>query len=85
MAWQLQQAKQQFSRLVDSAIADGPQVVTRHGREAVVVMSVEDYRRLKGSDAVRALLTGPKSDALADILDEVVEGRSADLPREVAL
>lgn len=45
--WQLQEAKNRFSEVVEEAIKHGPQTVTKHGREAVVVMSVEDYRRLQ--------------------------------------
>ena len=48
MAWQLQAAKQRFSELVERAQREGPQVVTKHGRETVVVVSAEEYRRLKG-------------------------------------
>ena len=46
MRWQLQEAKQRFSELVRHALADGPQVVTRHGEEVAVVVSIEEYRRL---------------------------------------
>ena len=48
MSWQLQTAKQRFSELVERARRDGPQVVTKHGKEAVVVVSAEEYRRLRG-------------------------------------
>ncbi len=41
--WQLQQAKSQFSQLVDEAINNEPQIVTRHGNKAVVVMSYREY------------------------------------------
>ena len=44
--WQLQEAKNRFSELVSRAKADGPQVVSKRGVEAVVVMSIEDYRRM---------------------------------------
>ena len=44
--WQLQEAKNRFSEVVNKALRDGPQVVTRHGKKAVVIMSVEQYRRL---------------------------------------
>jgi prevent-host-death family protein len=50
VAWQLHDAKQRFSALVGLATTDGPQVVTRHGREVVVVVSIEEYRRLRGDD-----------------------------------
>lgn len=41
--WQLQEAKAKFSQVVDDALKDGPQVITRHGREAVVVVSHASY------------------------------------------
>ncbi len=48
MTWQLQEAKQRFSELVRRALRDGPQVVTRHGEDAVVVISMEEFKRLTG-------------------------------------
>lgn len=50
MAWQLQTAKQHFSELVERARSEGPQVVTKHGKDAVVVVSAEDYKRLSGGE-----------------------------------
>ncbi len=50
MAWQLQEAKQRFSELVRRAEREGPQVVTRHGEEVVVVVPVEEYRRMSEGD-----------------------------------
>ena len=44
--WQLQEAKNKFSNLVERAQKEGPQVVTKHGKEAVVVLSADDYRKL---------------------------------------
>ncbi len=45
-AWQLQDAKNKFSSLVERAQQEGPQVVTKHGKEAVVVLSIEAYKKL---------------------------------------
>jgi prevent-host-death family protein len=45
-AWQLQEAKNKFSNLVERAQKEGPQVVTKHGKEAVVILSADDYRKL---------------------------------------
>jgi prevent-host-death family protein len=42
MAWQLQAAKQRFNELVERAQREGPQVVTKDGREAAVVVSAEE-------------------------------------------
>lgn len=44
--WQLQEAKNRFSLVVDEALVDGPQVVTRHGVEVVVVLSYDQFRKL---------------------------------------
>lgn len=46
MSWQLQEAKQRFSELVRRALRDGPQVVSRHGEDVVVIISMEDFKRL---------------------------------------
>ena len=45
--WQLHQAKNRFSEVVDNAIHKGPQVITRHGEETAVLLSVEEYRKLQ--------------------------------------
>lgn len=51
MSWQLQEAKQRFSELVRRTLDEGPQVVTRHGEEVVVVVPAEEYRRMsRGGD-----------------------------------
>lgn len=52
MVWQLQDAKNRFSALIKAAEKEGPQVITVHGQEKVVLLSVEGYQRLmqrKGS------------------------------------
>ena len=47
MAWQLQEAKAKFSQLVQKALDEGPQTVTRHGKEVAVLVSAEDYKKLQ--------------------------------------
>jgi prevent-host-death family protein len=47
MPWQLQEAKAKFSELVQKAIDEGRQTVTRHGQDVVVVVSVEEYRLMQ--------------------------------------
>ncbi len=44
--WQLQEAKNKFSEVVEEAIAHGPQVITRRGVETAIVLSYGDYRSL---------------------------------------
>jgi prevent-host-death family protein len=52
----LQEAKARFSELVRSAKQEGPQHVTVHGREEVVVIGAEDFRRLAGERTGQALV-----------------------------
>jgi antitoxin Phd len=42
-AWKLQDAKARFSEVVDRALRDGPQIVTRHGEKAVVIVAYRDF------------------------------------------
>lgn len=44
--WQLQEAKNRLSQVVDSALREGPQTITLRGKPAVVVVPFEDYRKL---------------------------------------
>ncbi|MFZ5475756.1 MAG: type II toxin-antitoxin system prevent-host-death family antitoxin [Myxococcota bacterium] len=46
--WQLQDAKNRFSEVVEEALASGPQTVTRRGEPVVVVVAVDTWRRLVG-------------------------------------
>lgn len=47
VVWQLQEAKARFSELFDLAVHGKPQVVTRRGKDAVVVLSREEYEGLR--------------------------------------
>lgn len=44
--WQLQDAKNRLSELVRKAQREGPQVITLHGRDAAVLVSAREYRRI---------------------------------------
>ena len=46
-SWCLQDAKNQFSRVVEAATHGRPQHVTKHGREVVVIISAAEYHRLE--------------------------------------
>lgn len=64
--WPLQDAKARFSELVEETLKKGPQIVTRRGVETVVVVPVEEWRRMQ--QTARPTLTeilvklGPKFD-----------------------
>ncbi|MCK9486912.1 MAG: type II toxin-antitoxin system Phd/YefM family antitoxin [Dehalococcoidia bacterium] len=82
MVWQVQQAKQRFSELLRRARADGPQVVTLHGKDVAVLVSIEEYRRLGGKatkeqDFKEFLLSIPQGDDL-DIARDPDTGRVID-------
>ncbi|HKG82489.1 MAG TPA: type II toxin-antitoxin system Phd/YefM family antitoxin [Beijerinckiaceae bacterium] len=64
MEWQLQDAKNRFSELVQRARQEGPQVVTLRGRRAAVVLSAEAYDALlrERPSLVDHLLAGPSWD-----------------------
>jgi len=54
--WILQDAKARFSELVRRAHRDGPQHVTVHGRDEVVVMSADEFHRLRGDRSGQLLV-----------------------------
>lgn len=63
--WQLQDAKNKFSKLVEEAISNGPQIVTKHGVESVVVLSKKEYAAL--SKQKRPLIEVLKSAPRAEL------------------
>lgn len=50
--WQLQDAKSRFSELIDDTLEKGPQVVTRRGIDTAVVVSIEEWNKLKDEKSV---------------------------------
>ena len=82
--WKLEDAKNRFSELLRRAASEGPQLVTRHGREAAVVLGVEEYRRLtQPGDLVSFLADSPFAAALQD--GELLLERSRERARDVEL
>ena len=79
--WKLQDAKNRFSEVVNEAARSGPQIVTRRGKEAAVVMSVEDYRRLARPEV--NLVEFLRASPLCGI--EIDVERSKELGREIDL
>lgn len=47
--WPVQDAKARFSELLAASLRDGPQIVTRRGKEAAVLVPVEEWRRLQAA------------------------------------
>jgi prevent-host-death family protein len=79
--WQLQDAKSKFSQLVENAMLSEPQFVTKHGNNAVVVLSFEDYKKITKPkmDLVTFLRNSPLTEIELDI------SRNGELPKDVEL
>ena len=45
--WRMDEAKERFNELVDKALTEGPQVISRRGREVAVVVSKQEFARLR--------------------------------------
>ncbi len=75
--WLLQDAKARFSELVRRVHSEGPQQVTVHGRDEVVVVSAEEFRRLKGDLTGEALIAAMQACPDRDI---DIEPRRAPMP-----
>lgn len=45
--WPVQDAKSRFSELIETVLAEGPQIVTRRGVETAVILPFEQWRRLE--------------------------------------
>lgn len=79
--WALQDAKNRFSELVEQALHDGPQIVTRRGKDTVVVLSVEAFHTLTAQH--ESLVAFLRHSPLAGV--ELDLDRRPDYGREVAL
>jgi prevent-host-death family protein len=83
MPWSLQEAKNSFSRVVDAAVSGASQLVTRHGKPALIVLAAEEYERLArldreaGPGLGELLLTLPPDDRPFEPAD--LDARDVDL------
>ncbi|MFZ2140949.1 MAG: type II toxin-antitoxin system Phd/YefM family antitoxin [Xanthobacteraceae bacterium] len=75
--WLLRDAKARFSELVRRVRTEGPQHVTVHGRDEVVVIAAEEFRRLKGDVTGAALVDAIQASPYRDI---ELEPRRSRLP-----
>jgi antitoxin Phd len=48
--WPVQDAKARFSEMLDACASDGPQLVTKRGAEAAVLVAADEWRRLQAAD-----------------------------------
>jgi prevent-host-death family protein len=68
-AWSVAEAKARLSELLDHAISDGPQAITRRGREIVVVVSVEEWhtKSSRSGSLAQFLAASPLRDSGLDV------------------
>jgi prevent-host-death family protein len=81
--WALRDAKARLSEVIRKAKTEGPQHITVHGREEVVVVSVEEYRRIKGDPTGQILIDLMQNSPLGDIESE--HARTPAIARRVKL
>ncbi len=74
-AWQLQTAKARFSELFRLARTEGPQLITRQGKEGVVMLPVEQFERLTG-------VSGQPKSLVQFFRDSPLVGVKLDLERD---
>ncbi|OGV82673.1 MAG: prevent-host-death protein [Lentisphaerae bacterium RIFOXYB12_FULL_65_16] len=79
--WQLQDAKNKFSQVAEEAAVYGPQVVTRRGQDAVVILSIDEYRRLTRPrvSLVDFLRQSPLTDSNIKVTRDPASGREVKL------
>ena len=82
--WQLQTAKARFSELFRRARTEGPQVVTRQGKEQVVVLPAEQFAQLikrsrQPKSLVRFFAESPLANVTLDLSRDVDSGREIKL------
>jgi antitoxin Phd len=82
-AWPVQDAKARFSEMLEACLREGPQVVTRRGAEAAILVPVEDWRRLSHAarPTLKALLLA--DDARTDLDIPPRGGRRRRMPRDI--
>lgn len=78
--WQLQEAKAKFSEVVDKALNQGPQRVTRHGKDSVIVISEQEYW---GVSERPPLYEALRNSAFTKYAQDLDFSRPKDLPRNV--
>ena len=72
--WQVQEAKNHFSEVIDRALREGPQTVTRHGKPVVRVVAVTEGEAQAQAPAddgfLEFLLSAPKVEGFAELIGE---------------
>ena len=81
--WLLQDAKARFSELVRRVRSEGPQHVSVHGRDEVVVIAAEEFYRLRGGRSGQVLIDAIQASPYRDL--DIVAARAPMPVRDVEL
>ncbi len=81
MTWQLQEAKNKLSEVVETSLTTGPQIISRHGKNTAVIISYDDYQNLTQPKSPKAALMALKDSEFdfSDLdleRDQSTEGRA---------
>jgi prevent-host-death family protein len=70
MVWPVYDAKARFSELLDAALKEGPQIVSRRGVEAAVLVPIEEWKRLQAQarPSIKDVLLDPNGPRDLDLL-----------------
>lgn len=77
--WQLQEAKSQFSRVIELAISDSPQLITRNGKPVAYIISIDTFDDIQKPSIKSTLLNRPHKDV------DIFPDRNMELPRKIDL
>ncbi len=77
--WPLQEAKNKLSEVIDRAAKGGPQVVTRHGKRVAVIVSAQDFDRMRGAGLWQYLRAAPTKGVHLNIERDRSPGRAVKL------
>ncbi|GAC1501842.1 MAG: hypothetical protein NVS1B10_06280 [Candidatus Saccharimonadales bacterium] len=79
MTWQLQDAKNKLSEVVATSISNGPQIISRRGKNTAVIVSYEEYQKLtKPSKDLKKLLLNTGFHELDLTRDKSPSGRASE-------
>ncbi len=76
MKWQLQDAKNKFSEVVETSINSGPQIISRRGKDTAVVISFKEYQRYVAPKNLKKTLMSTGFDTLDLTRDMSPTGRA---------
>jgi antitoxin Phd len=83
MTWQLQEAKNRLSELVETSLNKGPQTISRRGKNTAVLLSYDEYQKLtKRTKSVKTAIMAMDISELDLVRDKSITGRATSIKFE---